>query len=357
MRRAFPFALLILALAFSHGAARTWIVDAGGGGDAITIQAGIDSASAGDTVEVRCGTFYEHDIVMKSEVVLTSETRMSDCVTIDAQDLGRVFYCEDLAWSTSIMGFTITGGNATGTHPDGEGGGAYVDDSCDVTFRNCLFTGNNAAGSGGAVAAYGKSQPRIDNCTLVGNHAGAAGGALVFWDCLMPQIYRCTFKSNVATTYGGAIYCGESSSPAVTRTTFINHTAGSQGAAVYSTLGSEPLIEYCIVAFNHGGQAVYASLPGDAPVIACTDIYGNPGGDWVGNIADQDTTYGNFSADPLFCDTTSTYLYVETCSPCLVGQHPRGYDCPWAVGRWEEDCGCGEATVPATWGAVKALYR
>lgn len=75
----------VLFLALSPTAfAITWNVPT----DAPTIQAGIDSASAGDTVLVACGTYYEHDIAMREGITLRSETGLPDCVVIDALPQG-----------------------------------------------------------------------------------------------------------------------------------------------------------------------------------------------------------------------------------------------------------------------------
>jgi hypothetical protein len=93
------------------------------------------------------------------------------------------------------------------------------------------------------------------------------------------------------------------------------------------------------------------------PTLTCCDIYGNSGGDWVGCIASQNGVNGNISADPLFCHTPTGDFSVEACSPCLPGHHPYHYDCSGIIGALGAGCDCGAATQPATWGALKALYR
>ena len=70
--------------------ATTWHILPDGTGDAPTIAAGLDSASAGDTVEVACGTCFENELGLKSGVTLRSATGQPDCATIDGGASGSV---------------------------------------------------------------------------------------------------------------------------------------------------------------------------------------------------------------------------------------------------------------------------
>jgi len=72
----------------------------------------------------------------------------------------------------------------------------------------------------------------------------------------------------------------------------------------------------------------------------CTDIFGNAGGDWVSNLADQADQNGNICLDPLFCDPTNGNFFLQEGSPCLpdfnptcglIGAHPQGCSGPSSV--------------------------
>jgi len=100
--------LLAAPLLYTTTSARTWYIKPDGNGDAPTVQAGIDSAAAGDTVLVACGTYYEHDLIMKSGVCLKGEDSLPLCVTLDAQHQGKLISCMSTGASTRIEGITFT---------------------------------------------------------------------------------------------------------------------------------------------------------------------------------------------------------------------------------------------------------
>ena len=88
--------------------------------------------------------------------------------------------------------------------------------------------------------------------------------------------------------------------------------------------------------------------------LACCDVYGNAGGDWIGCIADQYGTSGDFSAGPKFCDSNSGNFMLCENSPCASGHHPQGADCG-LIGA--SGVGCGPTAVECTtWGRIKAVF-
>jgi hypothetical protein len=101
-------------------------------------------------------------------------------------------------------------------------------------------------------------------------------------------------------------------------------------------------------AFSTAGEAINTN-PGLA-VLTCCDLYGNPGGDWVGGVADQYGVRGNISADPLFCDPGGDDFRLQEGSPCAPGE-----ECG-LMGAWPVGCG-GTPVEETSWGAVKALFR
>lgn len=304
---------LVLALAvtgvLTTADATTWHVPS----ECPTIQAGVDSAAVGDTVLVDCGTYYEHDIVMKSGVCLMSETGESGCVTIDAGHMGRVIYCLNVDAAASIVGFTITGGLATGTATeDSTGGGVYCEDS----------------------------SPTLANCAFLENHADLAGGGL---SCgTDPGLALAGRKLRRADDLSSPPRSG----PTITDCTFSGNSSRGGGAAFFGLASST--VTGCTFSGNTGSIDLTAS-----------NVFGNGGGDWTDCIAAQFGVDGNFSADPLFCDAQLGDLTLYLNSPCLPGNHPNGGD--WGlIGARGAGCpatGIAESTCETSWGSIKAMFR
>jgi hypothetical protein len=229
------FALSVLLLT-SVGLARTWYITDDGTGDAPTIQAGLDSAAAGDTVLAACGTYYEHDIVMKSGVCLCSETGDPACATIDAQQQGRVIYCNDVNWNTTIEGFTLTGGSAVG---GGGGGGAiWCGGASYPHFINLLITDNEVSlndeisGYGGGLCLWGASA-RLTHVVFTGNVARWGGGMHFLSDYQGKAAWftDVTFSENSAQT-GGGFHTWGGDSLSMADVDFVQNNATGSGGAM-----------------------------------------------------------------------------------------------------------------------------
>ena len=401
MRRLILLWAILCLMAAGSALCRTWCIKPDGSGDAPTIQAGIDSAAAADTVLLSDGTYTgdgNRDIsFLGKPLTLRSESGLADACVINCQasaiDQHRAFnILLGEGPASRIEGIKMMNGNcsyggAIRIHYSSPtiqdcvlcgnkaraGGAVHIYHDSYPTFENCTFFSNSAT-EGGAINAEGGARPVLLFCTIDGNtgtiggairghgvgfqlegctltnNSGYEGGAVYMDLCGPGTIFTgCTFARN--SGYWGAALHNKRTSPTIESCTFVF----SYGACIYF-FGGEPAISNCILAYGTMGP-IYCNSVDPVPTFSCCDIYGNTGGDWFGCIADQYGINGNFSACPSFCFADGGDLHLCDESPCAPGNHPDGYDCG-LIGAWEVGCSCGPtAARPITWGRIKAMYR
>jgi predicted outer membrane repeat protein len=297
--------------------------------DAPSIQAAVNMAQMCDTVEVACGTYLESNIVLKSGITLRSETRMADCVTIDAQSNNRAFYCSNVDESTTIEGFTVTGGAVSGGNV--YGGGILFENST-VTVKNCVFQDNSATDSGGGIGCV-DSDVTFDNCDFIGNSAAGGHGGAIYTGvhCNIVSTY-CVFASNSTFHHGGAVQIGNYCSGSFTNCTFLYNAGPTGGGALNLSPDTQCWVYQSIFWENSSNLGSDAYLhSGSNLEVNCCDV-DTDGLEGPGSVI---WDASSFSADPLFCgevgnpDDPYTLDAASPCaesnSPCgLIGARPEG---------------------------------
>jgi hypothetical protein len=261
MRHPLNLFTFIMVLGFAAGAnAATWHVVPGGGGDATTIQAGINLASNGDVVMVASGTYTgagNVNVNFNGKNITVISESSAQFTTIDCQNAAAAFVFNQNETSAAVVqGFTIKNGSGV------KGGGISIDSSSPTITYN-VFSHCNATTAGGAI--YAK----------FGN----------------PTVYNNTFDNNGAP-FGGAMCFAAQSNTHFYQNIICNSTAGG---------------------------AYFCSGAGNGTVVACNDAYANVGGD---TICKGDAGQ-NFSLDPLFCGVPgSDNFFLQQTSPCSSAFSP-----------------------------------
>jgi hypothetical protein len=352
--------LLLWASACPGG---VWHVRPDGAGDAPTIQAAVDSALAGDTILLSDGTFTgpgNRDIIVEKSLTIRSESGDPTACVIDCQgssaDRHRAFLCD--ATHLLFEGFTVMNGYQS------EAGALDLETNMDgqITVSRCRFINNNG-GYGGAIRCLllGYDACVISECVFEGNYSQYYGGCIFLERHLNPdglcRIENCTFMGNYAY-YGAALAewlfeppLGEPLTEDV-GTHMIGCTIAANSGAC-SFFGTTMNGERLIIANN----AIGAPFINSIPVLSCSNVFGNEGGDWIGIIEDQYRVRGNIRICPSFCSLPRGDLHLCDESSCLPGRHPDDYACG-LLGALGAGCSCGpSATRPTTWGGIKAIYR
>jgi hypothetical protein len=352
-----------------------------------TIQEAIDAAFDGDTVVVASGSYTgegNYDIRFNKKTITVKSEKGPDSTTIfcggTSADPKRGFIFTGKEDTTSaVEGFTIEHGYATDESIyKGWGGAAYIQYSspkftncvfkagkakyggaigcltASPIFENCTFIANTAFIAGGAIRSEaGGGGARIRNCRFENNSAGERGGCIDFLNASAsvtgskfvsnsasnpgfggalycyssaPMFENCIFYLNSGSD-GGGVYCVEKASPKFLNCTLVrNRSNGIDGASDFScNTGSLPYIDYCIIAYGEGGQAVVVNDPNNIPSFTGCCIFGNEEGDWVGLISGQETLRNNLTDAPLFCNNpVGEEARLSADSPCWPENNPSG---------------------------------
>ena len=312
-----------------------------------TIQAGIDDADVADEeVWVAQGTYLEAIVMMSgvklyggfngTETELSQRNWVTNVTTIDASTArgGLPAYHVVIMGSiitSTIDGFSITGGNANAGSPDNNGGGIYCASLNNTnTIANNRVTGNLASFIGGGIYCSYISSPNITNNIISGNSADSGGGGIsCYGHGSSPNIINNIISGNSAYDYGGGISCDSSSSPSITNNTISGNSADSDGGGI-SCHSSPPAITNNIISGNSaawwgGGISCHCY---SSPNITNNTISGNSAAGWGGGIYCYDysspaitnntisgnsANYGNYGGG-IACGSSSPAIINNTIS-------------------------------------------
>ncbi len=335
--------------------------------DQPTIQAAINLAVNGDTVQVAPGTYKENINFMGKAITVTSSGGPQVTI-IDGGQTGTVVTFSSGETSSSVLtGFTLKNGNTT--FPFLDGGGITIQNSS-PTITNNVITQNGACDGGGGIASsFGSPMIQgnmITNNAQSGCSGGVGGGGISIGGNSAAHLIGNVISNNSFGSGAGGISLFAAGSPTVRANIITGNSFGgismandvsganiiqnlitgnTQGAGVQWSNPPASLVNNTIVdndnptgsaisagalnkqvqLFNNlvvakTGQNAITCGSFDAvnpPIFKSNDVFSPQGTAYGANCVDQTGTNGNISADPLFVAPLSSNYHLQSGSPAI----------------------------------------
>ncbi|MFO7653439.1 MAG: right-handed parallel beta-helix repeat-containing protein [Candidatus Krumholzibacteriia bacterium] len=240
-------------------------------------------------------------------------------------------------YSTTIENCTVSDNLGTGI-------AGFPED--DGRILACTISGNTGDGigvaSGARFSAVMDAETKGTNYTISGCEITANGGRGIHVYLMFSSILSGNLVSGNGST-GLELEAYQAFEPQ--QLTLTGNTVCDNGGAGLIHRGDMAWsVDANVIAFNQGEAVVIDT--GVPPHVACTNIFGNTGGDWVA-VPDQLGVEGNFSRDPRFCDRENGDYTLLDISPCADGNHPDGAACG-PIGALEVGCTAAPAIIAIT---------
>lgn len=193
-----------------------------------TIQAALNAAKSGDTIDVANGIYNESITFPSSKLVILRSVNGASYTFIIGVNGSNTVTCNNSLQGTNLAGFNIS-------HKIGVSGAGVSNNNGTITITGCVIGGNSAPQPGGGIRNY-HGTLNITGSNISGNSAVTSGGGILNDNGTLTIIGN-SIISNNSTTYGGGI-CNYYGTSTITGGSIISENSAATGGGIFNDHGT-----------------------------------------------------------------------------------------------------------------------